>query len=142
MQWISMHRIGMQLVLHHWKSLQRFYRALMIVNDQYKNNLTLISPTIFLRRKRVDRKRRRFLKKLHWFIAQNCEQLTAPHVWRVISPEAYEVGVELEANGTQVSLLRRWDNGSINMINGRHISDKPEYPTMDCACEFNRVRLV
>ena len=47
--------------------LQRVYRAIMIVNDHYKKNLRLIPPTIFLRRKRVYRKRRRFLKKLHKF---------------------------------------------------------------------------
>ena len=72
------------------------------------------------------------------------EQSTAPRVRRVISPEAYEVGVELEANETQVSPLRRWDNGSINMINWRlsSSSDKPECPTMDCACKIESSCLV
>ena len=64
MQRISMHRISIQMVRHQCKSLQRVYRALMIVNDQYKKNQILIPTTIFLMRKRVHRKRQRFLKKL------------------------------------------------------------------------------
>ena len=45
----------MQLVCHHWKSFQRVNLAVMIVNVQYKKNLT-IPFTIFLRQKRVHRK--------------------------------------------------------------------------------------
>ena len=66
MQRVSMHshRISIQMVRHHWKSLQRVYQALMIVNDKVndRKNQTLIPNTIFLSRKRVHRKRQRFLK--------------------------------------------------------------------------------
>ena len=62
---ISMHRINTYLVHHHLKSLQRVYRALiLIINGQ---NRTLIPPTKFLRRKGF-LNGRVFLKKNEKFI--------------------------------------------------------------------------